>query len=196
MIGFVKGQLILLENDHALVDTGGVGYELVCSLGTLSDLAPSLGKEIALWVHTHVREDALQLFGFGSRGEKELFLSLLKVNGVGPKMAMGILSGAGAAQITDMIENGNAKALSSLPKVGKKTAEQIILTLQGKLVRASSPKNSLNEKQRQIHTALMNLGFKALRVEEFISGLPRDIDVEEGVRRGLSALSNAQSSAL
>lgn len=192
MIGFVKGHLISLEQDHVLVDTGGIGYELSCSLGTLSDLAPRLGNEVSLWAYTHVREDALQLFGFSSRAEKDLFMALLKVNGVGPKMALGVMSGAGVSQITEMIEGGNAKALSSLPRVGKKTAEQIILTLQGKLVRADGgPKTNLNSNQKQIHTALMSLGFKSLKVEEFISGLPKDTEVEEGVRRGLAALSNA-----
>lgn len=194
MIGFIRGKLWAVESDHALIDTGGVGYELVCSLGTLSDLQIHVGEDVMLLVHTHVREDALQLFGFLTRAEKHLFLSLLKVNGVGPKMALGILSGGRVEQITDLIESGNAKGLSSLPKVGKKTAEQIILTLQGKLVRAddgSKPANLRNEKQKQIHTALMNLGFKAPKVEEFVSALPKDIDVEEGVRRGLSALSSA-----
>jgi Holliday junction DNA helicase RuvA len=102
------------------------------------------------------------------------------------------LSGGRVEQITELIESGNAKGLSSLPKVGKKTAEQIILTLQGKLVRAeTTPATVRNEKQKQIHTALLNLGFKAPKVEEFVSALPKDIEVEEGVRRGLSALSSA-----
>ncbi|HRO66754.1 MAG TPA: Holliday junction branch migration protein RuvA [Pseudobdellovibrionaceae bacterium] len=192
MIGFIKGELLSLEGDSVLVDTGGVGYELLCSVNALTDLAPSLGREVSLWVHTHVREDALQLFGFPSRSERELFLSLLKVNGVGPKMALSILSGGRPNQIADMIEGGNAKALSSLPKVGKKTAEQIILTLQGKLVRVEAgQKSSKSEAQKQIQTALLSLGFKAPRVDEFLSELPKDIEVEEGVRRGLAALSSA-----
>ncbi|MBX3041996.1 MAG: Holliday junction branch migration protein RuvA [Bdellovibrionaceae bacterium] len=192
MIGFIKGELLSIEGDSVLVDTGGVGYELLCSVNALTDLAPSLGREVSLWVHTHVREDALQLFGFPSRSERELFLSLLKVNGVGPKMALSILSGGRPDQIADMIEGGNAKGLSSLPKVGKKTAEQIILTLQGKLVRAeTAKKSSKTESQKQIQTALLSLGFKAPRVDEFLSDLPKDIDVEEGVRRGLAALSSA-----
>lgn len=191
MIGFIKGELLSLEGDSVLVDTGGVGYELLCSVNALTDLAPSLGKEVSLWVHTHVREDALQLFGFPSRSERELFMALLKVNGVGPKMALSILSGGRPDQIADMIEGGNAKALSSLPKVGKKTAEQIILTLQGKLVRVEAKKSSRSESQKQIQTALLSLGFKAPRVEEFLSELPKEIEVEEGVRRGLAALSSA-----
>lgn len=192
MIGYVKGQVLAIEADTALVETGGVGYELLCSVHTLADLSAMIGKEAALWVHTHVREDALQLFGFLSRPEKDLFLSLLKVNGVGPKMALGVLSGATVANLHDMIESGNAKALSSLPRVGKKTAEQIILTLQGKLVRAEPVKGAAKSGvQKQITTALLNLGFKTQKVEEFVATLPKDIDVEAGVRQGLSALSGA-----
>lgn len=191
MIGYVEGELLSLEGDHVLVKTGGVGYEILCSLSAISDLAPLIGKPVALWIHTHVREDALQLFGFPTRHEKELFMALLKVNGVGPKMALSILSGGRPEQITDYIESGNAKALSSLPKVGKKTAEQIILTLQGKLVRAEPLKMLKSDKQKQIQTALLSLGFKAPRVDEFLADLPKEVDVEEGVRRGLAALSSA-----
>lgn len=192
MIGFLRGKLLSIENDSAILDVGGVGYEALCSTPTANELALAMGKEISLWVHTHVREDALQLFGFASKTEKELFLSLLKVNGVGPKMAIGILSGARSGEILDMIESGNAKGLSALPRVGKKTAEQIILSLQGKLVRAEPPKGAIKtDSQKLVQNALVNLGFKTQKVEEFVAALPKDIDVEEGVRRGLGALSNA-----
>lgn len=192
MIGYVRGKLLAIENETVLVETGGVGYEVLCSAPTIADLASSAGAEVAMWIHTHVREDALQLFGFPAKAEKDLFLSLLKVNGVGPKMALSILSGARSSEIMDMIESGNAKALSALPRVGKKTAEQIILSLQGKLVRAAEPKNAAKSSlQKQVQTALVNLGFKSQKVDEFVAALPKDIDVEEGVRRGLSALSSA-----
>lgn len=192
MIGYVRGKLMGVENETVLLETGGVGYEVLCSAQTLAELSGLLDREVALWIYTHVREDALQLFGFPIKAEKELFLSLLKVNGVGPKMALSILSGARSADIMDMIENGNAKALSSLPRVGKKTAEQIILSLQGKLVRAAEPKSAVKTSlQKQVSTALVNLGFKTQKVDEFVAALPKDIDVEEGVRRGLSALSSA-----
>ncbi|MBX2989042.1 MAG: Holliday junction branch migration protein RuvA [Bdellovibrionaceae bacterium] len=191
MIGFVRGKLLSAESEGLLLDTGGVGYELLCSINTLTDVAPRLGQDVSLWVHTHVREDALQLFGFSGKREKDLFLSLLKVNGVGPKMALGILSGGRVEDITGMVESGDAKGLSSLPKVGKKTAEQIILTLQGKLVRAEPVNTLKSETQKQIQTALLHLGFKAPKIDEFLTGLPKDIEVEEGVRRGLSALTGA-----
>lgn len=194
MIGYLKGSLIELSPEAALLDVGGVGYEVLGSANTLSDLQNFYGREVILWVHTHVREDAFQLFGFISKEEKNLFLSLLKVNGVGPKMALSILSGCRVEQLCNMIEGGDAKALSTLPKVGKKTAEQIILTLKGKLVLLEKGETGAKKKAPPLHTeittALLNLGFKPLAVEQFVLSLPKDSDVEEGVRKGLAALSN------
>lgn len=194
MIGYLKGILVEVTPDVALIDVNGVGYEVLASMNTLLDLQALLSKEVIVWIHTHVREDAFQLFGFHSKEEKNLFLSLLKVNGVGPKMALSILSGGRVAQIHEMIEAGNAKALSSLPKVGKKTAEQIILTLKGKLVLIEKEETGLKKKALNPHpeitSALLNLGFKPVAVEQFVSSLPRDADLEDGIRRGLAALSH------
>jgi Holliday junction DNA helicase RuvA len=190
MIGYLKGILVEVAPDTALIDVQGVGYEILASGNTLSDLQNFISKEIIVWIHTHVREDALQLFGFHSKEEKNLFLSLLKVNGVGPKMALSILSGGRVEQIHEMIESSDAKALSGLPKVGKKTAEQIILTLKGKLVviEKSDPKKKTPGILPEITSALLNLGFKPQAVEQFVSTLPRDADLEDGVRQGLAAL--------
>jgi len=194
MIGYLKGRLVEVSSETAILDVGGVGYEILASGNTLSDLQNLLGRELIVWIHTHVREDAFQLFGFADKEEKNLFLSLLKVNGVGPKMALSILSGGRVQQIHDMIENSDAKALSSLPKVGKKTAEQIILTLKGKLVLLDKAEAGARKKMPSLHpeiaSALMNLGFKPLAVEQFVSSLPKDAEVEEGVRKGLAALSS------
>lgn len=191
MIGYLRGKIVEIELDNMLVDVNGVGYEVLCSTHSLSDYQSYLGEEVIVWIHTHVREDAFQLFGFRTKDEKDLFLSLLKVNGVGPKSALTMLSGARANDIRDMIENGDAKALSALPKIGKKTAEQIILTLKGKLVRVEAEKESRTDVQKQISSALVNLGFKAQIVDQFVVGLPKDIKMEEGVRQGLATLSGA-----
>jgi Holliday junction DNA helicase RuvA len=194
MIGYLKGIVMEVTPEAAILDVGGVGYEILGSGNTLSDLQDLLGKELILWIYTHVREDAFQLFGFISKEEKNLFLSLLKVNGVGPKMALSILSGGRVEQIHAMVESGDAKALSSLPKVGKKTAEQIILTLKGKLVLIEPTETGAKKKATVVHpditSALLNLGFKPQAVEQFVITLPKDVNLEEGVRKGLSALSN------
>lgn len=191
MISQLKGQLIEVDVDSATLDIQGVGYEIHASATTLGDLSVLLGKEILVYTYTHVREDVLQLFAFLSKMEKSLFLSLLKVNGVGPKMALSILSGGRVEQIQNLIESGDAKGLSALPKVGKKTAEQIVLTLQGKLVKieTAAAKNKFKSTlQKDISSALVNLGFKPQIVEEFVAGLPAQVTVEEGVRKGLQTL--------
>lgn len=193
MIGYLRGKIIEVLNDTALLDVHGVGYEVSASANTLCDLQSFLGKDIILWIHTHVREDALQLFGFHTKEEKNLFLSLLKVNGVGPKMALSILSGGRPAQIHEMIEAGNAKALSGLPKVGKKTAEQIILTLKGKLVSIDEIVKGKSESHTQITSALLNLGYKSQLVDQFVASLSVDVSFEDGIRKGLQTLSGSIS---
>ncbi|NUM57908.1 MAG: Holliday junction branch migration protein RuvA [Bdellovibrionaceae bacterium] len=191
MIGYLKGRCVYLDQESVILEVQGVGYEVYCSLGTLSELSASMQEEVVFWIYTHVREDQLQLFGFLTKEEKNLFLSLLKVNGVGPKSALSILSGARYNQLVEMIESGDAKALSQLPKIGKKTAEQIILSLQGKLVRIEEVKKtkSRSSNHQQIATALINLGFKPQLIEEFLQGLAETVTVEEGVRKALGQLS-------
>ena len=193
MIGYLRGKIIEVLNDSATIDVQGVGYEIHASSNTLIDLQGLLGKDIIVWIHTHVREDALQLFGFHSKDEKTLFLSLMKVNGVGPKLALNILSGGRPAHIQEMIETGNAKGLSSLPKVGKKTAEQIILTLKGKLVSIEETIKGKSENHTQITSALLNLGYKAQLVDQFVANLPKDMPLEDGVRKALQTLSGSLS---
>lgn len=190
MIGFLDGTVFDVSNDHFILNVNGIGYDVLASVQTLTDVHVLIGQKLQVWIHSHVREDAFQLFGFLTKPEKEFFLQLLKVNGVGPKMALSIMSGARVAQIQDWIENSDAKALSSLPKVGKKTAEQIILSLQGKLVRIDAklkgPK--IPETHRQISSALVNLGFKNQNVDQFIMSLEANATLEDGVRQGLQKL--------
>ncbi|OFZ31209.1 MAG: Holliday junction DNA helicase RuvA [Bdellovibrionales bacterium RIFCSPHIGHO2_01_FULL_40_29] len=190
MIGFLEGTIFDVSVDHFILNVNGVGYDVLASAQTLADVHVMIGQNLKVWIHSHVREDAFQLFGFLTKPEKEFFLQLLKVNGVGPKMALSIMSGARVSQIQDWIENSDAKALSSLPKVGKKTAEQIILSLQGKLVRVESKSKGpkLTETHRQISSALVNLGFKNQNVDQYILSLDSAITLEDGVRQGLQKL--------
>lgn len=193
MIGYLRGKIIEVQSDSVLIDVQGVGYEVFASANTLNDFLVLLGKEIIVWTHTHVREDAFNLFGFLNKEEKNLFLSLLKVNGVGPKMALSILSGGRPGDIQQLIEAGNAKGLSGLPKVGKKTAEQIILTLKGKLVSIDEKSKARSAVHTEITSALLNLGYKSQLVDQFVTSLPTDISVEDGIRRGFQTLSGALS---
>jgi holliday junction DNA helicase RuvA len=187
MIGYLQGRPLRFTPDSMILLVNGVGYDLSCSTQSLTDLD---GKSfVEVWVHTHVREDALQLFGFSTEIERALFLSLLKVNGIGPKSALNILSGAPTRQILQWIEDANAPALSKLPKIGKKTAEQIVLTLQGKLVRSEGEAAGQRFVARpQIVSALVNLGFRLAEVEKVVDQMPPDTDLENGLRQGLAGL--------
>jgi Holliday junction DNA helicase RuvA len=217
MIGYLRGRTIATISEGVegviTLDVGGVGYELTCSANTLDDVLMLGGKtpdgaEIHLWVQTQLREDSLALFGFSTPLEKRMFNSLLKVNGVGPKMAIKILSAATLESLAGMIEAGDVKALSNLPKVGKKTAEQLILSLKGKLV--LSPVEGSNGNGRKskdaakafvvgrfdgsramVLSALMNLGFRQQEVEAVVEQLATEVDVESGIRQGLQALAGA-----
>ena len=190
MIAHLHGQIFDVSQDSFIIQVNSVGYEVLASTQTLIDVQVMMGQELGVWIYHQVREDAEQLYGFLTKTEKEFFTQLLKVNGVGPKMALSIMSGARPYQIQDWIEAGDAKALSALPKVGKKTAEQIILTLQGKLVRVittskGKPAPAQSENHRLISSALINLGFKNQNVEQFVSTLTGQVTVEDGVRQGL-----------
>ena len=193
MIALLDGKVFDVTTDQFILMVGGVGYDISASTQTLADVQMLIGQPLKVWIHSHVREDAFQLFGFLAKAEKEFFLMLLKVNGVGPKGALAILSGARLSQIQEWIEAGDAKALSSLPKVGKKTAEQIILTLQGKLVRVEPSQKvkvpKLPDNLQQIASALIHLGFKNQNVDQFIATLGMSVTIEEGVREGLKKLS-------
>lgn len=189
MIGYLVGRIVGVDSDHLILDVNGVGYELLCSQSTLNMVQGR--DEVRLWVYTHVREDAIQLFGFATPAEKQLFLSLIKVNGIGPKMATTVLSAGPHESLIRMIDEGDVRALTQLPKVGKKTAEQIILSLRGKLVFASQPAGaSAFPARTEIISALVNLGFRLTDVESVVDQMPAKVEVQEGVRLGLRALSN------
>ena len=209
MIAQLKGYVVEVGTESAVFDVQGVGYDLICSLQTLADLQERTHPSgagasfqatlpVTVFCYTHVREDVLQLFGFSTKMEKQLFTTLLKVNGIGPKMAVNILSGASVEQIHAMVEAEDVKALSKLPKVGKKTAEQMILALKGKLVlnpdtaasKAGSKVGAFapSTHLRDLASALVNLGFRPQDVEKVVADMPADMDLQQGLRQGLAAL--------
>jgi Holliday junction DNA helicase RuvA len=191
MIAYLKGTTIHMDLETAILDVQGVGYEVLCSTNSLDRL--SLGQPAQLFIHTHVREDALVLYGFATANEKEMFHSLIKVNGVGPKLAVKILSGTSLDNFMEMIEAEDVSGLSKIPKVGKKTAEQLVLSLKGKLKIMETADGAKKPKgtSKEIYSALVNLGFKESDVQKVCEGLASDTTFEEGVRRGLSSLSGS-----
>ena len=132
MIGHLSGKLIFRQPSQIVVEAGGVGYEVTIPLSTFYEIG-EVGTELALFIHTHVREDALQLFGFRTRTEKDLFLKLTSISGVGPKLAITILSGMPVGELIQVISAGDAGRLTAIPGVGRKTAERVAMELRDKL---------------------------------------------------------------
>src|SRR5690348_1982954 len=132
MISYLRGTLLEKHPNHAIVDVNGVGYELTIPVSTFSSL-PENGIEVRLRVHTHVREDSLALFGFATPAEKAVFEKLIGVTGIGPKLAVTVLSGLDAKELVAAIRGGQIEALVRIPGVGKKTAERMIVELRDKL---------------------------------------------------------------
>jgi Holliday junction DNA helicase RuvA len=163
MIALLRGTLIEKHPNQAIVEAGGVGYDLTIPVSTFTSL-PEAGSEVRLRVHTHVREDALALFGFLSQDEKTLFEKLIGVGGIGPKLAITILSGLAAADLIAAIRNGALEQLVRIPGIGKKTAERMVLELRDKLIAvapaagAAAAQPPLSSTENDVLSALMNLG--------------------------------------
>jgi len=132
MIAFLRGRLISKSPNQAIVECGGVGYDANISVATFTALPPE-GAEARLHIHTHVREDQLALFGFAEREEKRLFEKLLTISGIGPKLAITVLSGIDAGRLVGAIRQGDHATLTKIPGIGKKTAERVVLELKDKL---------------------------------------------------------------
>ena len=162
MIAVLRGVLVEKGPNHAIVDAGGVGYELHIPITTFTHL-PNAGAEVRLRVYTHVREDTLALYGFLSADEKTLFEKLIGVSGIGPSLAIKVLSGLEAAELIAAIRKGEVERLVRIPGVGKKTAERMVLEPRDKLAApagesAAAPAPSLSEVEQDVLSALLNLG--------------------------------------
>lgn len=165
MIGLLRGQLIEKHPNLAIVDVQGVGYEVVIPVSTFTRL-PDIGAAVTLRVHTHVREDAIALFGFLTLEEKTIFERLIAVNGVGPKLAVTILSGLPAAELIAAIRSSDVARLTRVPGIGKKTAERLVVELRDKLeavatetaAPAAAAVASWSQVEEDVLSALVNLG--------------------------------------
>ena len=166
MIAHLRGKLIAKDPGHAIVEAAGVGYEVAISIPTYSGLPP-LNQEVALHVYTHVREDALSLFGFLRREEKQLFERLIGVSGIGPKLAITILSGMSADAVVTAIRGNDAGSLTRIPGIGKKTAERMVLELRDKLEQFAAPPAApaATPVEEDVISALVNLGYQRALAE-------------------------------
>jgi holliday junction DNA helicase RuvA len=162
MIAHLRGKLIAKHPNQAVVEAGGVGYDVTISVPTFSEL-PQLNSEVSFFIHTHVREDALALFGFLRAQEKQLFEKLLSVSGIGPKLAITILSGMPADAMVAAIKGNNVAALTRIPGIGKKTAERMVLELRDKLEAfgtAAEAAPAISPVEEDVISALVNLGYQ------------------------------------
>ena len=193
MISLLRGSLVEKTPAAVILDVNGVGYEVAVSVTTFSRL-PEPGVEVKLRIHTHVREDALSLFGFITPGEKSLFEKLISVSGIGPKLAMGVLSGLAAEDLVSAIRGGHADKLVRIPGVGKKTAERIVLELRdkveglagGEAPQPAVPKSApMSDLEMDVLSALMNLGCQRPAAENAIRKAGKSEDFETLFRRSL-----------
>jgi len=184
MIAHLRGKLLAKHPNQAIVEAAGVGYDVTISVPTFSAL-PGLGSEVALFIHTHVREDMLALYGFLQTADKILFEKLLSVSGIGPKLAITILSGMPeTSQLVGSIRGGDVARLTRIPGIGKKTAERMVLELRDKLAPAGVielPRVSSTPVRGDVLSALLNLGYKQAEVEKMLasvvgSGKPESFD--------------------
>ena len=162
MIALLRGTLLEKHPNQAIVDAGGVGYDVIIPVSTFTHL-PDSGAEVRLRIHTHVREDALALYGFLSQEEKGLFEKLIGVSGIGPTLAVKVLSGVAAPDLILAIQRGEVEKLVRIPGVGKKTAERMVLELRDKLpavsgVEPEAPAAALTPVDQDVLSALLNLG--------------------------------------
>ncbi len=196
MIGLLRGTLLLKQPPDLMLDVNGVGYEIQASMTTFYDL-PELQADVTLYTHLIVREDAHALYGFSSQTERELFRHLLKVNGVGPKMALAIISGMNPLEFRQVIHAGDIARLSRIPGVGKKTAERLVIELRDRLPKETetgstippTPQaSSANSGSDEAINALLALGYKPAQASQMIAAYENQgLSVEEMIRQALRA---------
>jgi Holliday junction DNA helicase RuvA len=172
MIAHLRGKLLVKHPNQVVVETAGVGYEVSISVPTFSDLPPA-GSEVALHIHTHVREDLIALYGFSQPAEKQLFEKLMTVSGIGAKLAITILSGMAADELAAAIRGNDLARLTKIPGIGKKTAERMVLELRDKLPPAagvSTPAQpAMSTMEEDVLSALINLGYQRPVAEKVLA---------------------------
>ena len=182
MIGRISGTLLEKMPPELLVDVNGVGYELFASMNTIYEM-PQVGGQVVLHTHLQVKEDGHTLFGFYTKDERALFRILIRVNGIGPKMALSILSSMNASELVEAVQESQVAALTKIPGVGKRTAERLVVELRDKLGAAAkqdlfSPgvvvQKVQSDPRQEAEAALIALGYKPQEAAKMIAALPKD----------------------
>ena len=197
MIGRIAGTLLEKNPPQILVDAGGVGYEVDVPMSTFYNL-PAIGEKVALVTHLVVREDAHLLFGFLTQEERTLFRQLLKISGIGARMALAVLSGLSVTELAQAVAMQETARLVKIPGIGKKTAERLLLELKGKLpvgagalVKIGAGGTALPDTASDILNALLALGYSEREALSATKGLSAEIGVSDGIRQALKLLAKA-----
>jgi len=193
VIARISGKLAQKQPGEVIIDVGGVGYLVFIPLNVFYRL-PDIGAPMSLQIHTHVREDALQLFGFHDLAEKQVFLMLMAVSGIGPKLALNILSGIPAEELARALRDGNQVRLVSIPGVGKKLAERMIVELKDKFatfapvtMESMAQPEASSQKMHDAVSALINLGYKKPEIEKTVRDVLKngELSLEDVLRETL-----------
>jgi len=196
MIAWLQGELLNKQPPTILLNVNGVGYELEAPMATFYEL-PGVGEKTTLFVHMVVREDAQLLFAFSTEQQRELFRSLIRVNGVGPKVALAVLSTLSPQELLQCMHDDDVAALTKVPGIGKKTAQRLLVEMKDRLekefadvaLEASSSAASKNNDRQDAISALVSLGYKNSDASRVVRGLGNDLSSEEIIRQALRALS-------
>lgn len=194
MIGFLRGKIIVLETDYAILDVNGVGYRVFVSVSTRNRMR--LNEETALYIHTSVREDAIILYGFVSDSEYNAFMLLISVSGIGPKGALSVLSAITVEGLYKAIQNKDVKMLTKLPGIGKKSAERLILELKDKVAFEGTEDEIISSEEQALSgdltdeakAALAALGYSAAEVAQTLKKVKAKDSVENIIKEALKIL--------
>jgi Holliday junction DNA helicase RuvA len=191
MIASLKGKLESLGSDWAVVNVGGIGFQVHMPTSTLSTLG-AIGKEVELHTHLHLREDNVAIYGFASTGELMLFKVLINVSGLGPKLALAMLSAMDIEQLTMAIATGNTELLTEIPGIGKKIASRLVLELKDKIGSAwvAAPATQMAQESADVLSALVSLGYSVQEATRAVASLPREkgLSLEDKVKLALGYL--------
>jgi holliday junction DNA helicase RuvA len=186
VIGRLRGTIVGLGADVVVLDVGGVGYEVAVAVGTLIEL-PGVGEDAVLHTHLYVREDQMALYGFSAGDDRDLFRTLLGVSGVGPKVALAILSTMDADELRRVVASEDAAALTAVPGIGKRSAQKLLLELRPKLALPDGELDPTGTRS-EVRSALEGLGYQSDEIGGAMRDLPEGLPVEELLKRSLQVL--------
>lgn len=184
MYGYIRGRITLIDSSYVIIDNNDIGYVIYVP----NPYSYKLNEVYTIYTYTHVREEEFSLYGFTSREDKELFLKLINVKGLGPKMAMPIIATGSLTMIADAVENENINYLKKFPKIGDKVAKQMVLDLKGKLGAINTGLFAKEDFSNELMEVLLGLGYKQADVKRVIGKVNSDLSLEEQVKEALKLM--------